>query len=70
MKAVILFHDEEEILRSGYLHRHHTATARGYQHKGSLYIEEYCGKFGRGYIVHHESSLSNQYHDITYYVED
>lgn len=37
MKAVILFHDEEEILRSGYLH--------------------------------HASSKSNNYHDITYYVE-
>lgn len=70
MKAIILFHDEEEILRSGYLQRHHTATARGYNHKGNEYVEEYSGRFGRGYIFHHASSKSNNYHDITYYVED
>ena len=54
-----------------------TVTAWGYLRRGEARRESYAGRYGLGYIDHHEtreavpgrSLCSNRYHYATYYVE-
>lgn len=58
---------------------HHSAMCRGYVSvKDDGYREEYCGRFGVGYIIHRANlrcvgrgcRCSNTYHVIHYYIYD
>lgn len=51
---------------------HHTALCRGYVSRkgGTVIIEEYNGRFGKGYTVKTANYLSTNYCYITYYIEE
>ena len=60
----------EELLASPKYKYHHWALARGYEScKGRGRVEEYEGRFGRGYIWHSHYPHSSRYHRIEYYIE-
>lgn len=49
---------------------HHTATAKGYiSRKVVEELEEYTGKYGKGYRVHRPRFDTTNYHYVNYYVE-
>lgn len=49
---------------------HHGASRRGYEsRKGNGHVEEYNGKFGKGYIIVTPRFDTTQYVNIDYYVE-
>lgn len=53
---------------------HHTASKKGYITKDHGYFESYAGRFGKGLIYHQPNNQgsphnSNNYHYITYYIE-
>lgn len=51
---------------------HHTSAAKGYisrVYHVSGDIEEYNGKFGKGFKVHSPRWDTTQYHYVTYYIE-
>lgn len=52
--------------------QHHTSLARGYisRKNSNTIIEEYDGKFGKGYKVHTPHYESTQYHYVTYYIKE
>lgn len=58
--------DMEEIRKT--CNELHTSLARGYQSTKSNKIEEYSGRFGKGYKVHSHYSKSSKYHLVTYYI--
>lgn len=48
---------------------HHTAAAKGYMsRKVPEVVEEYAGKYGIGYKVHHPRYDTTNYHYVDYYV--
>ena len=50
---------------------HHTAAAKGYMsRKVTEELEEYMGKFGKGYKVHRPRFDTSNYHYIDYYIEE
>jgi hypothetical protein len=47
----------------------HTSLARGYvSRKTKGNVEEYEGKFGKGFKVHSPNWESTRYHYVTYYI--
>lgn len=68
----------KKAIRAGRYTVHHSATKRGYIRLDNLYIEEYNGKFGYGYVVHYPSRdkinrapyWSNSYHKIVYVIKN
>ena len=48
---------------------HHSALSRGYQKKGTLTIEEYNGRYGKGYKVSAHNPKSKQYKIVYYYIK-
>lgn len=52
---------------------HHTALCRGYVSRKSNaepVIEEYSGRFGRGYKVYSPNWRSTEYCYVSYYIDD
>ena len=50
---------------------HHTASAKGYfSRKVAEELEEYAGKFGKGYKVHRPRFDTSNYHYVDYYIEE
>ena len=50
---------------------HHTATRRGYEsRKGDGHVEEYNGRFGKGYIAVTPRYDTTMYVYITYYIAE
>ena len=57
---------------------HHSSCAKGYVSvKNDCYREDYKGRFGVGYIIHHANlrakirgKRSNVFHKIDYYIYD
>lgn len=47
---------------------HHVSLANRYHSKKAVTINEYNGKFGKGFTVERTSARSNNYHDIMYYI--
>lgn len=47
---------------------HHSSLAKGYQSVKRPDIEEYSGRFGKGYKVHTNYSRSSRFHLVTYYI--
>ena len=66
--SILTFAQLERAIELGKIRRLHTAMARGYIKSGKPEIRSYRGKFGEGVTVHENSSKSNSYHDITYYI--
>lgn len=61
----------EELTNNTNYSFHHTSWARGYvSRRGGAWIEEYSGRFGNGYKLHHPSWQSTTYHHVTYYIEN
>ena len=58
----------KDLEKQGY-ERHHSACHRGYQKKGTLSIEEYNGRFGKGYKVSAHNPRSKQYKIVYYYIK-
>ena len=48
---------------------HHSSLARGYQKKGSVTIEKYNGRYGKGYKVSEHNPKSSQYKIVSYYIK-
>lgn len=62
--------DLDKLVEKGKLERHHWAWQQGYiGRNGEEKIEEYKGRFGKGYKLHESTTQSTYYHPITYYVE-
>lgn len=60
----------ENFLNSKHLKFHHRASRRGYiSRKGEGYIEEYEGRFGKGYIWVRPRFDTTQYVTVEYYLE-
>lgn len=57
-----------DLKKRGYKY-HHSALVRGYQEKGSVTIEKYCGRFGTGYKVYEHNPKSTQYKIVSYYIK-
>lgn len=56
-------------------HFHHEATVQGYIPQHGAYLEEYDGKFGKGYIFHLPTRTSlehktTRYHGVEYWLID
>ena len=50
---------------------HHTASRRGYEsRKGKGHVEEYNGKFGKGFVLVEPRYDTTQYVSITYYIKE
>lgn len=48
---------------------HHTASRRGYEsRKGTGHLEQYSGKYGKGYILVTPRYDTTRYVNITYYI--
>lgn len=48
---------------------HHTASRRGYEsRKGNGHLEEYNGRFGKGYVLVTPRWDTTQYVYVTYYI--
>lgn len=48
----------EEVLNDKSLYHHHTASRFGYEsRRGNGHVEEYNGRFGKGYIINCFSTL-------------
>lgn len=52
---------------------HHSATVQGYLARNKSYIEEYDGRYGKGYVVHIPTKLSvegktTRYHGVEYWL--
>lgn len=58
----------KELERRGYKF-HHSALARGYQRKGTVTIEKYSGKYGKGYKVFSHNPKSTSYKNVDYYIK-
>ena len=61
---------EKELTNKGY-YLHHTALSHGYisrKNKSGI-IEEYDGRFGKGYTVKKPNFESTRYYQISYYVK-
>ena len=49
----------------------HTAAAQGYMsRKKTEELEEYMGKFGKGYKVHRPRFDTSNYHYVDYYIKE
>lgn len=60
----------KELEKQGYK-EHHTAYTRDYMsRKANPRIEKYEGKFGKGLKVHTPAYNTNNYHYITYMIEE
>lgn len=62
--------DELELINQGY-HLHHTSLKGGYisrKNKSGI-IEEYDGRFGKGFTVSKPNYESSRYYYISYYVK-
>lgn len=68
MKDMITKEELRELIADGKVILHHTALARGYHTKKDVTIEEYEGKFGKGYKFHGNYYRSTRYHVIIYYI--
>lgn len=50
---------------------HHTSLFRGYVSRTkNPVVEEYSGRFGKGYVVRYPNWRSTQYSYITYYINE
>ncbi len=61
---------EKNLINKGY-HLHHTALSRGYisrKLKDGI-VEEYDGRFGKGYTVSKPNFESTRYYFVSYYVK-
>lgn len=58
----------KELERRGYKF-HHSALARGYQRKGTVTIEKYSGRYGKGYKVFSHNPRSTSYKIVDYYIK-
>lgn len=61
---------ELELINKGY-HLHHTSLKSGYisrKNKSGI-IEEYDGRFGKGFTVSKPNFESTRYHFISYYTK-
>lgn len=65
---------QEELKAEGYT-CHHSAMSRGYLPSKNIYVDEYKGTFGEGYILNIPNQRttrpyhSNGYHPIEYWVK-
>lgn len=58
-----------EMVKNGSLTELHTSWMRGYiSRKGGGMVENYQGRFGKGFAVYTPSWKSTQYHYVTYYL--
>jgi hypothetical protein len=58
------------MVKTGELKVHHTASKRGYvSRKEAGIVAKYSGKFGEGYTVSRPRFDTTQYVDVTYYVK-
>lgn len=66
------FNRMTEVMKNAGRAQHHHALARGYRSLSSgCHLDEYDGKFGRGYILHVPNALrpcGNRFHWIVYFV--
>lgn len=61
----------EQAIKNNKVSSHHTALSRGYICKDCGYVEEYAGKYGKGFIEHRPNvwdKVSNSYHIIEYFI--
>lgn len=63
-----MFSTIEELEKLGYK-LHHSAYHRGYQKKGSLSIEEYNGRYGKGFKVSAHNPRSSQFKIVHYLIK-
>ena len=51
----------------------HEAVQMGYLARNNVYIEQYVGKYGSGYIIHYPTAetinKSKRYHKIAYWID-
>lgn len=60
----------EEVLNDKSLYHHHTASRFGYEsRRGNGHVEEYNGRFGKGYIIVSPRWDTTSYVTIDYYIE-
>ena len=57
-----------ELEKRGYK-LHHSALTRGYQKKGTTTIEDYQGRYGKGYKITTHNPQSSQYKIVYYYIK-
>lgn len=58
----------KELEKRGYKF-HHSSLSRGYQRKGTVTIEKYSGRYGKGYKVSEHNPRSKQYKIVSYYIK-
>jgi hypothetical protein len=58
----------EKLKKEGAIY-YHDAWHRGYvSRKGDGYLEQYDGRYGKGYIWHHPTYKSTFYHPVSYHI--
>ena len=59
----------QELINNPDYYEHHTASRRGYlSRKSEQQVEEYSGKFGKGFILVTPRYDTTQYVYVTYYI--
>lgn len=58
----------QDIIKAGY-HIHHTSYARGYIKVNTEKVEEYKGRFGKGYKIYCNNPKSTQYCLVDYFIK-